>query len=299
MRIVLPEANKVVSLQDRHGRSSIELQSDPNKKNENVWDKPYLPMLELRGHSSGVYGVSQCDSSNGSHILSVSADKTIRLWDLSRAACIAKYETGAGLAWDVSFNPFGYYFLTGHRSGVTSLYSIDHPGPLRLMTGHSSDVTCCTWHPQLTMIASGSDDRSVILWDIRSGSSIRSLIGSTSPISCISISNDGQALIAGCDDGNVILWDLNISKQIAILNAHTNPVNSVSFSSNDSTIVSGSSDCTVRTWNTQDIYHTENNELPLLIKPHCTLHTKNSPVFSAFYGINDIIVAGGPYTISS
>ena len=62
---------------------------------------------------------------------------------------------------------------------------------------------CVDVHPRSQMVASGSFDQSVKLWDARSGECIRSMSAHSDPVTSVNFSRDG-ALLASCSfDG---LW---------------------------------------------------------------------------------------------
>ena len=71
-------------------------------------------VLELYGHSKAIYGVSQGTDDNCRHILSCSADETIRLWNTSVSQCVGKYSC-IGPSWGVSFSPLEYYFASANQ----------------------------------------------------------------------------------------------------------------------------------------------------------------------------------------
>ena len=223
------------------------------------WNKPYLPMLELRAHSQAVYGVSQSSGGTGGGdgrglMLSVSSDETIRLWDVSLGRCVARYGGGLGVAWDVAFGPADHYFATAHSCGVAAVLSVDRPAPLRLLTGHAADVTCVSWHRNATLLVTGSDDHTCRIWDMRTGRCVRLLRGASGPVSAVSLSSDGHSLGAGSGDGAVALWDLGLAKQVFALREHSRPVYSLAFSGDDAVLASGGGDCALKLWDLKGAY---------------------------------------------
>lgn len=44
-----------------------------------------------------------------------------------------------------------------------------------ILTGHGWDVKCVSWHPQKSLIVSGSKDNLIKLWDAKSGKNITTL----------------------------------------------------------------------------------------------------------------------------
>ncbi len=212
------------------------------------------PMIEFKGHSGPVYSVDQ--NCTDRVILSSSADESIRLWDTAILQCVGKYVCSS-IAWDVQFNPIlDYYFASANQDGSVSLYATDRTVPIRMMTGHISDVNCLSWHGNNTFLASGSDDRTVRLWDIRSAQCNRLLKGSNSPITSISICGVGNLLAAGNEMGKIYLYDLRTSRVLSVLHGHDSTVYSLAFNEDISTLVSGSHDCSVRIWDLYPAYDT-------------------------------------------
>ena len=139
----------------------------------------------------------------------------------------------------MAFGPFEHYFATAHRAGVCAVFALDRPSPVRLFTGHSSDVSCCRWHPSSGLVVTGSDDRTVRLWDLRSAQGVRTLSDGMAAVSCVAVSHDGYKAAAGLEDGSVLLWDLYSGRVLAKLMAQKHSVHSVAFHAFDSTLVSG------------------------------------------------------------
>ena len=252
-----------------------------------------IKMLEFRGHSAPIYGVSQDKS--GKLIVSGSSDESIRLWERPLGQCVGIY-TALSPVWDVSFGPIGYYFASANMDRTVSLYATDRVAQVRLMTGHTSDATCVTWHDNGTLLASGSDDKTVRLWDIREGNSVRLLQGSNSSISSITISPIGDRLAAGTDTGVIHVWDLATARHMARLQGHKGPVHSLSFSQNGAFLTSGGQDCSVRVWDVE--LEVAANDVSI-VHPLHSYFTKFTPVYHVNYSPTDLITAGGPYSTAT
>jgi WD40 repeat protein len=61
-----------------------------------------------------------------------------------------------------------------HENNQEENTTLHDPSPL---TGHSSEVRAVTWNPDGSMIASGSEDNTIKLWDTQSGKVISTLSG--------------------------------------------------------------------------------------------------------------------------
>lgn len=71
----------------------------------------------------------------------------------------------------------------------------------RLFSGHTSFVFCLAYSPTGSLLASGSFDETVKLWDISTGKLLRTLPAHSDPVSGIAFSRDGTILCSTGHDG--------------------------------------------------------------------------------------------------
>lgn len=167
---------------------------------------------DLHEHTATVTAL--CWSLNGLQLATGSADNTIILWDTSDITLSSKYNI------------------------------------IKKLKGHKNNVTSIAWNPQNSnILASGSQDKTIKIWNLTKGKVQRTLTGHTSWITNIEWSPRGDQLLSASYDTTIRLWDGNTGKLIETFTGHKNWVTSISWNYGGTMIVSGSADRTVKVWN--------------------------------------------------
>ena len=86
--------------------------------------------------------------------------------------------------------------------------------PLLKEKGHSYYIRSIAISPDGKNIVSGSIDKTIKVWDFKTGECLNTLEGHTSSINSIAISPDGKYIVSGSDDGIIKIWDFKTFKEI-------------------------------------------------------------------------------------
>lgn len=199
----------------------------------------------LEGHSKSITSLYYEDST----LVTGSADKTIRQWDVTTGQCVQTMD----ILWAISNPPVIPLSPRKSRKYSASgaafddlLPSLDSPGgaadePLSL-TGPFSVPTPPfsdgSWDMYTDFVgglqfwgyalASGSGDGAVRMWDMRTGQAHRTLTGHTAPVT--SLQFDEMNIISGSLDKTIRIWDMRMG-QTAELHRYEYPVTCVQFDS--------------------------------------------------------------------
>jgi WD40 repeat protein len=123
------------------------------------------------------------------------------------------------------------------------------------LAGHSKMVRSVAISPDGQTLVSGSDDKTIKVWNLHSGELLKTLTGHLSSwflgvsVVCVAISPDGQMLVSGAGDKTIKVWNLHSGELLKTLTGHSKTVNSVAISPNGQTLVSVSDDETIWVWN--------------------------------------------------
>jgi WD40 repeat protein len=148
------------------------------------------------------------------------------------------------------------------RNKLTKLTTVHLPpdNPLKNEAAHYEEATFSfvAFSPDLSLLATGSANGDLRLFDTSSGRVFKKLNSGPSPVLCIAFSNDGQRLAAGYADNTVKIWKTTGLVDPVILRGHTAPVQALAFSNDGKRLATGSWDASVKIWDT-DVSHWEMN----------------------------------------
>jgi small GTP-binding protein len=118
----------------------------------------------------------------------------------------------------------------------------------RKLTGHEGWVKSVAVSPDGTWAASGSDDKTVKIWDLATGAYWATLQGHESHVYSVAITPDGERILSASVDKSVRVWDASLGRELARLDGHTKTVWSVVALRDNSRALSGGFDKTLRLW---------------------------------------------------
>jgi RNA polymerase sigma factor (sigma-70 family) len=220
-----------------------------------VWDAKTLALKHtLNANFGGGEGLTF--SPDGKRLVAGDpSEKTVKVWNPATGALERTVETGESQAWSLAFSPDGKALVVGGQEG-------DHSGQVQLWDAQTwklklawkqdKYVNTVAFSADGKMIASGSGDEFVRLWDVQKGKLIRSHKGVRPGTRCVAFSPDAKTIAAGWPDGKVRLWDVQTGELKETLEGHSAlfsaEVYSLAFSPDGKTLASASQDETVRLW---------------------------------------------------
>lgn len=99
------------------------------------------------------------------------------------------------------------------------------------------------------MLASSSDDETIIIWNAETGQQLQTLKGHTSGVVSVAWLPDGNTLVSGGGDKAVRFWEASGGRALDVLEGHNAWIRELVISPNGQTLASASYDHRVGLWN--------------------------------------------------
>lgn len=229
--------------------------SSSRDRSVKLWDAATGKLLRtLSAHRDAVLSVAF--AADGATLYSGSRDGTVRAWEAASGRLVGTFSPGPPLTAGTGVNAIAAQPVKG-TDGITTLLMARAVGPANVvqlgraggapgeaippLAGHLKTVRVLAFSPDGKLLASGSDDGVVKLWDAEDGSLQRSLKGYAMPVTTIAFSADSKQMLTGSEDGIAKVWDLESGKerQELQMNRPGDGVFAVAFSPDGATAVTG------------------------------------------------------------
>jgi len=207
---------------------------------------------ELSGHNGFV---SFCRFLNDKQILSSSADGTCMLWDIESGTCQTTFKDPLGSdksdIMSLSLCPTdSNVFVTGGIDQIARVWDIRTKKYTQQFSGHQGDINSVAFFPNGRSFATGSEDKTCKLYDIRADRELMSYSHNTieSAVATVAFSSSGRFLFGGYDDFNVFVWDTLTGDRLMSLQGHTSRVSCLGVAKTGYALCTGSWDMFLKVW---------------------------------------------------
>jgi WD40 repeat protein/serine/threonine protein kinase len=207
--------------------------------------------VTLKGHEAPV--TSACLSLDDKFVLSGSADKTLRLWDIESGQCMKVFQGHGAAVTSVCISPDAMYALSGSADGKVKYWDMSKGRTAKNFAGHEGPVNAVSISHDGVLIISAGEDMTVRCWEVESGKCVRVFEGHKAAALCARMGVDARSAVTGGADGVLKIWEMTTAHFLGLLGelrGHVGGIRAVSLSQDGAHALSGGDDKTVRLWET-------------------------------------------------
>lgn len=224
-------------------------------------------VIDSKGHSARISNLHY--SNDGTQIVSISEDKTIKVWDVESGDIVKKYEAETGDGFEGMFyasalSPDGKllavagYKVSSARENYIIIIDLVKNAQVSTAIGHSDVINSLAFNAAGTYLASGAADNSVNIWKMDGSEQLPlvTTLNTSGPVSCVSFNPKTQDLAVAQDSKDVIVFSLAGLDQSGtkflpkVWKQHKGVVDKVVFSPDGQFLVSTSFDNELILWKT-------------------------------------------------
>ncbi|KAF8445679.1 U3 small nucleolar RNA-associated protein [Boletus edulis BED1] len=251
--------------------------------NSNGWG--CIALCEGHTESVGSIAMSRVYDDSDSHprfVFTGSQDRTIKMWDLSelpltfpgvdpaRCHSLATHKAHDKDINSLDIAPNDQFLASGSQDRTANIYEISYKPSSggKPPRGEIKRLGCCKGHKRGVwnvrfgkterVLATGSSDKTVKLWNLEDFTCVKTFEGHTNSVLRVDFINHGTHLVSSGSDGLVKLWNVKEETCVTTLDNHEDKVWALAISTDEATIVSGAADSVVTFW--QDCTEEEEKE---------------------------------------
>ncbi|MBS9393174.1 MAG: hypothetical protein HEQ29_08455 [Dolichospermum sp. LBC05a] len=224
------------------------LVSGSDDKTIKLWDVNLgIEIFTFTGHQERVNAVSF--SPLGKILASGSKDKTVKMWSLKTGKEIYSFKSHTDDVLSVTFSPDGKLLASsagGNDKTIKILQLAENK--VKTLTGHSDwfgGITSLAFSPDGKTLISGSQDKTIKLWNLETSQEIKTLSGHSDHICSVAYSPNGQILASASKDKTVKLWSVASGEEISSVKCTDSVIYSIAFSPDGKILAAGSGDTTI------------------------------------------------------
>ena len=215
-----------------------------------VWSASTGELLHtVKEHTSAVLSIDV--SLDGARVVTSSADRTIRIWDVIGATCAPIRTLQGHSDWvrTVVFSPNGLRIVSASKDHTVRIWDTATGALQHTLQHHAETVYAVAVSADGRRVVSGAEDECACISDIATGALLHTFEGHTDDVRGVGMSSDGQLVVTGSTDNTLRVWDAQTQAVHTTLKGHTGGVHCIMLCPTSQTVVSGSADNTVRVWN--------------------------------------------------
>ncbi|XP_070612130.1 striatin-3 isoform X2 [Erythrolamprus reginae] len=183
----------------------------------------------LIAHTDAVWDLAYSGIKN--HLLSCSADGSVRLWNPpEKVTCICTYNGNREYGIPTSVDFIGCdpaHMVTSFSTGNTVIYDLETSQSLVMLSSQtdsglqsSNHINRVVSHPTLPVTITAHEDRHIKFFDNKTGKMIHSMVAHLDAVTSLAVDPNGIYLMSGSHDCSIRLWNLDSKTCVQEITAH-------------------------------------------------------------------------------
>ncbi|MCY4402719.1 MAG: WD40 repeat domain-containing protein [Candidatus Poribacteria bacterium] len=201
-------------------------------------------MHTFMGHRRDIIGVNF--SPDGT-TLTCWGDYGMHIWDIEKRVYKQDLNMHLGRQADITFHKDRILMVNGNHKTIRFV-DLETKKEKKITDAHKESITCVSFSPDGTMIASGSRDKTVRLWNAETETLHKTLKGHRKPILSLTFSRDGSRIASMSEDKTIRVWHVATGRRKHTFKTNSKYLHRISFSPNGETLASASRDGIIYQW---------------------------------------------------
>ncbi len=218
------------------------------------------------GHSNRVLSIAF--SPDGRFIASGGDDRSVKLWDVQTGRCLKTFQGYTNAIYSISLSPDRHVLATAHEDESIKLWNLETGSVFKVLREHTNRVWCVAFanpsdrdfnyksqSPEVqqasSLLASGSADYSVKIWNWETGQCLKTLRGHANWVWSVVFSPSAEQIVSASYDRTLKLWNVQTGKCLKTFQEQSSASLSVLFSTDGQQLFSSDYSGRVSQWDVQ------------------------------------------------
>lgn len=215
-------------------------------------------LRRLVGHTDAIWSLAL--HPHLSHVLSASADDTVRLWDYEKQDPLLHTLTLTDPS-GITHTPTSVDMVHTNLAHCVASYTSSSLAVFDLETGQpaltlfqsgdpTSQINKVISHPTLSLAITAHEDKKISFIDLKSGKNVHTMLGHLDSVSALAVDPSALYLLSAGHDSSLRFWDVTTHGCVQEINAHrpkfSESIHAVAYHPAKTFVASGGADSTVR-----------------------------------------------------